>query len=63
MRPRKLKVDKVKLIKRISRQENKIAGRGGPHKNKSKKRQQKKSTQDYLEEYEEELKGEEDNEQ
>jgi hypothetical protein len=60
---RRIKINKVKVIKRISRQENKIAGRGGPHKDKSEKRQHKKSTNDYLEEYEEELKElEEENE-
>jgi len=51
-------IDKVKLIKRTSREDNKITGKGGPHKNKNEKRQHKMTTQDYLDECEEEMEDE-----
>jgi len=50
----KIKVDKVKSVKRLSRWENKIPNKGGPHTDKKEK---KKSTKDYLEELEEDKDG------
>lgn len=52
------KPNKVKDVKRLSR-ETKVAGRAGPHKNKSEKRQHKKRTNEYLAEYEDEIENEE----
>lgn len=43
--------DKVKLIRKMSRQE-KISGKSGPHEDR---RERRRSTADYLREYEEEL--------
>ena len=56
MSPQKLKIDRIKEIKRLSRLDNKIAGRGGFHKDKREKRQHKMSTLDYIKEYEEDIK-------
>jgi hypothetical protein len=47
------KIDKVKDAKKKSRLDTKVAGRGGPHKDKKEKRQHKKTTLDYLTELEE----------
>jgi hypothetical protein len=55
MEPKKLKIDRVKEIKRNSRLDNKIAGKGGFHKDKREKRQHKMSTLDYIEEYKKDL--------
>ena len=45
----KIKVDKIKSVKRLSREENRIPNKSGPHTDKKEK---KKSTKDYLEELE-----------
>jgi len=60
MRPQKLKIDRIKEMKRISRLDNKFAGRGGFHKDKREKRQRKMSTLDYIEECKEEYKEEQE---
>jgi len=50
------KFDKIKALKRISRRENKVTGKSGAgvHVDKKDKRIKKKSTNDYLDELEEE---------
>lgn len=51
MKPRR-RIDKVKLLKKISREKNQIAGKVGPHRDKREKRRKKMTTKDYLEEFE-----------
>lgn len=46
------KFNKVKEVKRRSRQDTKIAGRGGPHSDKRERRSKNKATKDYLYELE-----------
>lgn len=48
----KIKIDRIKEIKRISREENRIFGKGGAHKVKDKYPNKKKRLCDYLSELE-----------
>ena len=45
--------DKVKTLKKISREEQRLYGKSGPHKDRRERRVRKKTTKDYLEEVEE----------
>ena len=47
------KFDRLKVLKKISREENKIYGRAGVHKDKKDKRQKRLRTEDYLADVEE----------
>jgi len=45
--------DKIKVLKKISREEQRLYGKSGPHRDKRERRQQRKNTQDYLAELDE----------
>jgi len=51
---KKKKWDRLKALKKISREEQGLHGKAGPHKDKREKRQRKMRTEDYLAELEEE---------
>ena len=53
------KWDRLKVLKKISRAEQKPHGKAGPHKDKRERRQYNKTTEDYLAELEEELEDDE----
>jgi len=59
MSDKRKKFDKIKAIKKSGRM-TKIAGRGGTHTNKKDKRVRKKSTNEYLDDLEDEEKEEDD---
>lgn len=48
------KWNRLKVLKKISREEQGLYGKAGPHKDKREKRQRKMRTEDYLAEVEEE---------
>ena len=56
---KKKSFDRVKTLKKISREENPVYGRSGAgaHKNRGDKRQREPSTREFLEEMDEELDG------
>jgi hypothetical protein len=51
---KKKKWDRLKTLKKISREEQRLYGKAGPHKDKREKRQRRFRTEDYLAELEEE---------
>ena len=59
MSDKRKKFDKVKAFKKITRT-TKVAGRAGAHTNKKDKRIRKKSTNEYLDDIEDEEKEEDD---
>lgn len=54
--------DKIKVLKKISREEQRLYGKSGPHKDKRERRDRRKNTQDYLSELEDYGEGEENEE-
>lgn len=53
MKKDKKKLDKIKLLKRLNREENRFR-KSGPHKDKREKRQREMKTSDYLAELDDE---------